>query len=156
MKTYYSSVINKYLQSIYTMLENHETVKAVKLSKRLNSSASTVHATLFRMQRDGLIFVNEKKMIFLTNEGTDHAVSLVRRRRLTEKLLCEKLGIPLQEAVNHISLLIQGFTPLVEKKLAEYLGNPKICPHGKPIPHGKQEINRQTVIDPELKSKFAN
>lgn len=130
-----STVVEQYLQIIYSMQEARKPVKAVNLSKLTGSSPSTVHATLSRLQRDGLVLVNEKKYIHLTDQGIDRAVMLVRRRRLTEKLLCEKLGIPLQEASNHVAPLIHTLTPLIEEKLADYLGEPKTCPHGKPIPN---------------------
>ncbi len=130
-----STVVEQYLQIIYSMQEARKPVKAVNLSKVTGSSPSTVHATLSRLQRDGLVLVNEKKYIYLTDQGIDRAVMLVRRRRLTEKLLCEKLGIPLQEASSHVAPLIHRLTPLIEEKLADYLGEPKTCPHGKPIPN---------------------
>ena len=130
-----SRVVEQYLQTIHSMQEARKTVKSFKLSKILGASPSTVYATLLRLQRDGLVVVDEKKRIHLTEEGTTRAVTLVRRRRLTEKLLCEKLGIPLQDAGDHVGPLIHGLTPLVEEKLADYLGDPKTCPHGKPIPH---------------------
>lgn len=129
------SVSDQYLQTIYSMLENQKTVKAVKLSGHFESSPSTVHATLTRMQRDELIYLDVKKNILLTNRGAERAIRLARRRRLVEKLLCEKLGIPLKEAEKHVSPLIQNLTPLIEEKLVEYLGDPKLCPHGKPIPY---------------------
>lgn len=125
---------DQYLQTIHTMRENQETVKAVKLSECFESSPSTVHATLARMQRDELVFLDAKKRIFLTNKGAERAIRFVRRRRLIEKLLCEKLGIPLKEVGSHVSLLIQNLTPLIEEKLIEYLGDPKLCSHEKPIP----------------------
>lgn len=134
MKILFSPVTDNYLQKIYNTIENQKPVKAVRLVKIFKSSPSTVHATLFRMQRDGLVVIDSKKKITLTERGVDRALSLARRRRLAETLLCEKLDIPLQEVGLHVYRFIKGFTPKIEMKLAEYLGNPKICPHGKPIP----------------------
>lgn len=129
-----SPVINQYLQAIYGMSENRGIVKAAGLSKLLGSSPSTVHATLSRLKRDGLIFMDGKKRIFLTEKGAGLAIGLTRKRRLAERLVCGMLGIPLMEAADHVYMFINGMTPLVEEKLTEYLGNPDVCSHGKPIP----------------------
>lgn len=129
-----SSVINTYLQLIYSLIESEVKVKAIKLSRAINSSPSTVHATLKRMQRDGLVIIDQKKEIILTDKGIDHVLSLIRNRRLCEQFLYEKLNIPLNDVRIHVAKMLEGLTPLIEEKLAKYLGNPKSCPHGKFIP----------------------
>lgn len=74
------------------MQKARKTVKAFKISKALDTSASTVLTTLFRLQRDSLVVVDPKKQIRLTEEGTVLAITLLRQRLLAEKLLCDKLG----------------------------------------------------------------
>ena len=84
-----STVVELYLQVIYSMQEDGKTVKSVHISKVTGYSPSTVHATVLRLQRDGLVLIDRKKRIRLTGEGIDKAIALVRRRRLAEKLLCD-------------------------------------------------------------------
>ncbi len=142
MKSRSSEVINRYLQTIFSLLENKKQVKAVDLTKLLKTTPSTVHATLARMQRDDLVYLDQKKRICLTDRGSELAIGLVRQRRLAEMLLCEKLDIPLDEAQEHVIPLIQGLTPLIEEKLTEFLGNPRTCPHGRPIPYHTSRQDR--------------
>jgi len=129
-----SVVVEEYLQAIYSMQKSEDTVKSVLLVSQLNSSPSTVHATLNRMQRDGLVTMGPKKEIHLTALGLSLAESLVYRHQLVETFLCEHLGIDWHEVHQHAHILEHGLTPLVVEKLAIFLGNPAHCPHGSPIP----------------------
>ncbi|MBU3916623.1 metal-dependent transcriptional regulator [bacterium] len=129
-----SIVVEEYLQAIYSLLSNDKPVKAVTMAKLMKNSPSTVHATLTRMQRDGLIVIGKKKEIQFTAKGMEKAESLTGRHRLVESFLCNTLGISWHEVHKHAHILEHGLTPLVVEKLAEFLDFPKSCPHGTPIP----------------------
>ena len=128
-----SIVIEEYLQEIHLLTLTEESVKAATLATRLNTTPSTVHATLSRMQRDGLVNVNRKKQILLTPAGESQAKDLILRHNLAENFLCNTLGIPWYEVHKHAHKLEHAMTPLVVERLAEFLGHPKFCPHGVPI-----------------------
>ena len=53
----HSKVIEEYLLTLYKIDRSGEKAKAVTLASRLETSAPTVHATISRMQRDGLVDV---------------------------------------------------------------------------------------------------
>lgn len=144
MKEKTSVVVEEYLQAIYSLYAQGDTIKAVTLTKWLKSSPSTVHATLSRMQRDKLVKVNSKKQISLTKLGKEKAESLARRHRLVESFLCNTLGISWHEVHKHAHVMEHGLTPLVEEKLAEFLGFPKSCPHGTPLPGEDQFLPENT------------
>ncbi|MGK0289105.1 MAG: DtxR family Mn-dependent transcriptional regulator [bacterium] len=129
-----SIVVEEYLLVIQSLEANKEAVKAVVLANHLKTSPSTVHATLTRMLRDGLILISKKKEISLTEEGQELAQTLGRRHQLIETFLCEKLGIPWYEVHKHAHVMEHALTPLVEERLAAYLGHPQFCPHGSPHP----------------------
>ncbi len=134
MKERASVVVEEYLQAIFSLQSENEPIKAVTLTKWLKSSPSTVHATLSRLQRDNFVKVTSKKEIQLTKKGQKKAESLTRRHRLVEWFLCDTLGISWHEVHKHAHIMEHGLTPLVEEKLAEFLGFPKSCPHGTPLP----------------------
>lgn len=134
MKERASVVVEEYLQVIYNLQTQQESVKAVHLVASMTSSPSTVHATLSRLQRDKLVTVNKKKEVRLTKNGMSYAKSLIKRHRLVEYFLCNTLGVSWHEVHEHAHVLEHGLTPLVEEKLAEFLGHPKTCPHGVPMP----------------------
>ncbi len=134
MKERASIVVEEYLRMIYSLVSSGRPAKAVNLVKRLKSSPSTVHATLSRLHRDELITICDKKEIELTSEGLLLAERLTRRHRLVEDFLCNTLGISWHEVHEHAHMMEHGLTPLVEEKLAVFLGFPKSCPHGTPLP----------------------
>jgi len=132
--TEHSQVIEEYLLLLYKMDHAGEKAKAVTLANRLETSPPTVHATIVRMQRDGLITVKKSKELFLTKEGRKVAEDIAYRHNLSEYFLCNTLGIPWYEVHQHAHRLEHAMTPVVVKKLAEFLKNPKFCPHGTPMP----------------------
>ena len=128
-----SIVVEEYLQEIYLFQSGGNPVKAVQLASKLQTTPSTVHATLNRMQRDNLIQIDKKKKILLTEEGEALAKDLAIRHNLSENFLCNVLGIPWYEVHKHAHKLEHAMTPLVVEKLAEFLKYPQYCPHGVPI-----------------------
>ena len=149
LKIEHSQVIEEYLLTLYKLNRAGETAKAVTLAKRLDTSPPTVHATISRMQRDGLINVNKKKELILTNEGQKIAEDIAYRHNLSEYFLCNTLGIPWYEVHQHAHRLEHAMTPTVVQKLAEFLGEPEFCPHGTPMPGTALPENTITLMETE-------
>jgi DtxR family transcriptional regulator, Mn-dependent transcriptional regulator len=145
MKDKSSVVVEEYLQMIYALMDGTMPIKSIDLVKHMKSSPSTVHATLSRMQRDELVKVNRKKEISLTPNGIKKAKALAKRHRLVETFLCDTLGISWHEVHQHAHQLEHGLSPLVEKKLTEFLNHPTNCPHGTPITGSKEQLFRDTL-----------
>ena len=129
-----TQVIEEYLLVLYKLHRHDEKAKAVTLAKHLETSAPTVHATIGRMQRDGLIKVDRSKELKLTKLGIKMAESITYRHNLAENFLCNTLGIPWYEVHKHAHQLEHAMTPMVVEKLAEFLERPQYCPHGTPMP----------------------
>jgi DtxR family Mn-dependent transcriptional regulator len=130
----HSQVIEEYLLSLYKLNRSGEKAKAVTLAERLETSPPTVHATISRMQRDGLVRVKKSKELILTKEGQKVAENIAYRHNLSEYFLCNTLGIPWYEVHQHAHLLEHAMTPTVVEKLAKFLEYPEKCPHGTPMP----------------------
>ena len=71
-----SQVIEEYLLVLYKLQRDGEKAKLVTLANSLDTSAPKVHATVGRMQRDGLIKVNRSKEIQLTQLGFEMAENI--------------------------------------------------------------------------------
>ena len=127
-------VVEEYLLLLYKLRDSHGHIKAVDLAQRLNIRPPTVHATLQRMQRDGMVQIGDKKTIRLTEEGENHASSIAFRHNLAEYFLCHTLGISWSEVHKHAHKLEHAMTPIVVEKLAAFLNYPEACPHGTPNP----------------------
>ena len=136
----HSVVIGEYLHMIYRIQGAGRLVKATTLVQRLESSPSTVHATIRRMARDGLVTLNDRKEIELTGEGVEKAEAIARRHNLAEYFLWHELKIPWYLVHTHAHCLEHAITPLVAARLEEYLGFPKFCPHGTPMPGTEHQM----------------
>ncbi len=145
--TEHSQVIEEYLLTLYKLNRAGDLAKAVTLAKRLDTSPPTVHATISRMQRDGLVEVKKSKELVLTKEGQKIAEDIAYRHNLSEYFLCNTLGIPWYEVHQHAHRLEHAMTPIVVQKLAEFLGKPEFCPHGTPMPGTNLPENTITLME---------
>ena len=145
--TVHSQVIEEYLLILYELDRAGEKAKSITLASRLDTSPPTVHATITRMQRDGLIKISKSKELTLTKEGKKLADDIAYRHNLAEYFLCNTLGIPWYEVHKHAHLLEHAMTPTVVKKLAEFLDNPEFCPHGTPMPGFHLPNNTITLME---------
>ena len=116
------------------MKDAGEKLKSVTLAKKLKTKPPTVHATLQRMQRDGLVKFDKKKEVLFTIKGEKYAKDIAFRHNLSEYFLCNTLEIPWYEVHKHAHLLEHAMTPTVVEKLAKFLNYPEKCPHGTPMP----------------------
>lgn len=124
-----------YLTTIYRLSHDEgETVIAVRLADRLKVTPPSVAGMLKRLQRDGLVSIDSRKVISLTPEGLRRAEKMVRRHRLAECLITEVLGVPWWRAFEEAHLLEHGISDVTEPHLVETLGHPARSPFGYPIP----------------------
>ena len=129
-----TATVEDYLQVIYNMVRDGKTVIAARLAEKMGVAAPTVWATLQRMQRDNLVQLKERKEIFLSDSGWEAAESIIRRHRLTERLLTDLLGLQWHEAHEEAHRIEHAISPRVEEQILAVLGRPATCPHGNPIP----------------------
>lgn len=129
-----SEVISRYLEAIYYMRAEGETVTNARLAEWLSVSRPTVTAGLRRMARDGLLRQDSGKEVIFTEEGETQAASIVRRHRIVERWLTDSLGLDWIVADEEAARLEHTVSDIVEKRLYEALGRPLTCPHGNPIP----------------------
>jgi DtxR family Mn-dependent transcriptional regulator len=81
----------------------------------------------------------------LTAAGNKVALSIIRRHRLWEYFLSEKLGFGWEEVHEIAEQLEHVQSELLTEKLDTYLGHPRFDPHGDPIPDGKGKMASQQV-----------
>jgi len=130
-----SSTVEDYLMEIYDMRRAGRTVIAARLTEKMGVAAPTVWNTVHRMERDGLVAIDETtKEITLALAGQAAAESIKRRHLLTERLLVDILGLDWADAHEEAHLIEHTITPRVEARIMAVLGNPTTCPHGNPLP----------------------
>ena len=129
-----SEVVSRYLEAIYYMWSEKEPLRSARLADWLGVSRPTVAVGLRRMTRDGLVRMNGRKEIELTDAGMRAAESIVRRHRIMERWLTDTLGLDWVAADAEAARLEHAVSDAVERRLYEVLGRPGTCPHGNPIP----------------------
>lgn len=125
--------IEEYLEYIYKLQEMHESATTSKLAQRLELSPSSVSEMLKQLEQKGLVKYAEKGVV-LTKEGELKAKKVIRKHRLSERLLTDILGFKWDKVHDEACRLEHDISPEMEEKIEEKLGNPKTCPHGYPIP----------------------
>jgi DtxR family Mn-dependent transcriptional regulator len=139
-----------YLTTIYRLHHDEgQAVIAVRLADRLGITPPSVAGMLKRLQRDGLVNVDDKKQITLTPEGLRRAEQMVRRHRLAECLLTDVLQVEWWRAYDEAHLLEHGISDITEERLYEALNRPKRSPFGYPIPGAEppRELSMTTLMD---------
>ena len=72
----------------------------------------------------------------LTSVGSRRARDVVRRHRLAERLFKDTFAIEDSEARNQACKFEHIISPELDQRICSFLGHPKTCPHGNPIPPG--------------------
>ncbi len=91
--------------------------------------------TLGRMADLKLVEVREGE-VRLTERGANRARDVIRRHRLAERLFTDTFAIGDPEAHSQACKFEHIISPELDQKICTFLGHPKTCPHGNPIPRG--------------------
>ena len=129
-----STTVDRYLESIYCIEGEGETVRPSRLAAWLGVSAPTVSAALQRLARDGWIDVAADRSVTLTAAGQGAATAIVRRHRVLERWLVDVLAFDWATADVEADGLAVAFSDVVVDRLDRSMGLPATCPHGNPIP----------------------
>jgi DtxR family Mn-dependent transcriptional regulator len=129
-----SNAVEEYLQAIYTLADENGHVVSARLAEFLGFSAPAVSEMVHRLERDGLVSLDDHKEVHLTKAGKALADSVVRRHRLAERFLVEVLGFEWWKTHEEAERLEHAMSPEMETRIARVLGDPQTCPHGNPMP----------------------
>jgi DtxR family Mn-dependent transcriptional regulator len=123
----------KYLMALYEMsMKGEEFVGPKKMAEIMNVKRPTAYEVLNKLASHG--FVNKKDGKYgLTENGKIIAQRVIRNHRVIETLLYN-IGVELERACSIASRIQVELDDDVVDLLCNYLGNPKECPHGRPIP----------------------
>lgn len=123
-----------YLRTILELEEEGIPPLRARIAERLRQSGPTVSQTVARMERDGLLTIENDRQLQLTKRGRELAVAVMRKHRLAELLLVNVIGMPYEEAHEEACRWEHVMSDKVERKVYELLGRPTRSPYGNPIP----------------------
>jgi DtxR family Mn-dependent transcriptional regulator len=122
-----------YLKAMAEM-SNREAVAIGRLAERLSVTPVSANEMVKRLGDQGLMTHTPYKGVTLTKKGREAASSVIRRQRLWECFLYEHLKIEWSKVYELACALEHATAPELTGALASFLGNPKTCPRGNPIP----------------------
>jgi DtxR family Mn-dependent transcriptional regulator len=138
-----------YLKAIYHLSAGGtKAVLTNEIAEAMETKPASVTDMVKRLASKNMITYERYYGVNVTKAGKSEALSIIRKHRLWETFLVEKLGFNWDEVHDVAEQLEHIQSPLLIQKLDEFLGFPSVDPHGDPIPdkHGKFNITRQIPI----------
>lgn len=129
-----SQTEENYLKALFALTTANGEASVNEISKKLDIKMPTVNSMMKRLAEKNLVLYESYKPLKLSKEGKRRAALIIRKHRLTEMYLVEKMGFGWEE-VHHIAEQIEHIqSPAFFEKMDQLLGYPKTDPHGSPIP----------------------
>lgn len=124
-----------YLKAIYLLSKNGiESVSTNAISEMLQTRPASVSDMIRKLANKGVILYQKYQGVSISEEGKKMALRVIRKQRLWEVFLVEKLKFNWDEVHEVAEQLEHIRSPLLIRRLDEFLGFPKYDPHGDPIP----------------------
>ena len=124
-----------YIKEIYALKQKHKTnVNTNLLAEKIETKASSVTDMLKKLAKKDLIIYQKYKGVKLNTKGEKVALHVVRRHRLWETFLVEKLNFSWDEVHEIAEQLEHINSEKLTNQLDFFLNFPKVDPHGNPIP----------------------
>jgi len=141
-----SSSKENYLKAIYHLQEEAGSVSTNALAKELDTRAASVTDMLKKLKTQKLLLYEKYQGFRLSPEGRRVAIHIIRKHRLWECFLVDKLNFGWEEVHEMAEELEHITSKKLIDRLDEFLGFPKSDPHGDPIP----DINGKMSLKPQV------
>ncbi len=135
-----SQTEENYLKALLHLVNEQGEISVTELSKRLKISSPTANSMIKKLAVKGWVNYKKYKPLSLTAKGKLCAALIIRKHRLTEMFLVEKMNFgweqvhPIAEQIEHVD------SDLFFNRMDEILGFPSVDPHGSPIPDKNGDI----------------
>jgi DtxR family transcriptional regulator, Mn-dependent transcriptional regulator len=139
-----------YIKSIYKLQEGDVAVSTNAIAYELDTKPASVTDMAKKLKEKKLIDYEKYQGITLSAEGRKAALQIVRRHRLWECFLVDKLAFSWEEVHELAEELEHVRSEKLTNRLSDFLGNPVIDPHGDPIPDANGKLAKprpQTSLD---------
>ncbi|MBD0331059.1 MAG: metal-dependent transcriptional regulator [Chitinophagaceae bacterium] len=136
----FSTSEENYLKTIFHLQLKQENVTTNAVAEKLNTRPASVTDMMKKLNAKKLLHYKPYYGFYLSTEGKKIALSIIRRHRLWEYFLSEKLKFDWNEVHEVAEELEHVSSKKLIDKLDEYLNFPQFDPHGDPIPDNKGKI----------------
>lgn len=148
----YSQSEENYIKEIYHLsLYSEKGISTNAIAEALNTKASSVTDMVKKLSDKNIVSYKKYYGVNLTESGRKVAVGIIRKHRLWEVFLVEKLNFSWDEVHEVAEELEHIQSPKLINELDAFLGYPKRDPHGDPIPDKEGNL---PVIKKRMLSTF--
>jgi DtxR family Mn-dependent transcriptional regulator len=136
-----------YLKAIYHLSDaGTKSVLTNELAEAMNTKAASATDMIKKLSNKEFISYEKYYGVNVTSKGKAEALMVIRKHRLWETFLVEKLGFTWDEVHEVAEQLEHINSPRLIQKLDEFLGYPTVDPHGDPIPDSKGKIKLLPLV----------
>jgi DtxR family Mn-dependent transcriptional regulator len=143
-----------YIKGIYQLARiGNNGASTNAIAEYMNTKASSVTDMLKKLAKKDLIEYEPYKPVLLSDLGKKTAARIIRKHRLWEVFLVDKLGFGWDEVHEIAEELEHIHSEKLINRLEQFLGNPTHDPHGDPIPDSDGNIQHHkdiTISDLEI------
>ncbi|MGO9955794.1 MAG: metal-dependent transcriptional regulator [Solirubrobacteraceae bacterium] len=137
-----SPSVQDYAKAVYALeTRAGAAVSTNDLAARLGVTPASVSGMVRKLTEVGIVEHEPYHGVRLTREGRRVALEVLRHHRLLELFLARELGMSWDRVHAEAEVLEHVLSEELEELIAARLGNPKVDPHGDPIPTPDLEIN---------------
>ena len=143
----FTSAEENYIKNMYHLQQANGFVTTNELAAALKAKPASVTDMLKKLKLKKIINYEPYKEFQLSNQGKKVALGIIRKHRLWEYFLVEKLQFgwdqvhEVAEELEHVS------SKLLIEKLDVFLDHPRFDPHGNPIPDSNGKMSAQQQIN---------
>lgn len=134
-----------YLKAIFHLINEENSVTINELSKFLNVKMPSVNNMMKKFADKKWVIYESYKPLRITESGKREAALVVRKHRLTEMFLVEKMNFGWENVHEIAEQLEHVHSEIFFDKMDEILNYPKFDPHGEPIPDKDGNIIAQDL-----------
>lgn len=135
-----SRSVEDYLKAIFGLSEKGEPASTSAIAGALAVQPASVTGMVKRMAESGLLEHAPYRGVRLTPRGQREALKVLRRHRIIESYLCERLGFAWADVHEEAERLEHAASDELVERMAASLAFPRHDPHGAPIPTSTGEI----------------
>lgn len=143
-----TQAIEDYLKAIYEITLSDERATTNQIAERMGVTPASVTGMLKRLATNDppLLKYRKHRGVELTPAGERVALEIIRHHRLLELFLHEQLGYSWDQVHAEADRLEHVISEDLEERIAQTLGDPRIDPHGDPIPSRELHLPLDTLL----------
>ncbi len=136
-----SRAVEDYLKAIRHLQREDAPVSTSALAQQLDRSPASVTNMIKNLAELGLVEHVPYHGVRLSEEGEREALRIIRRHRVIEAYLIERLGYSWDRVHAEAERLEHAASDELVERMATVLGHPELDPHGSPIPTAEGEVS---------------